>query len=324
MRRRAFITLLGSAAVGWPLATRAQQAIPVIGYFNSGIFNTQAENLAAFRKGLNETGFSEGKNVAIEFHWAENQFDRLPAMASEVIARRPAVIVSNTLSAMRVKAATATIPIVFTTGSDPVRDGLVASLSRPGGNVTGVVFIAGDLGGKRLGLLRQLVPQATTIAVLIYPDTLETEAERKDMLAAAHATGQQLLVFDAKSASDIASAIATAAARGAGALLVGTGPFFFNHQALLVGLAAQHGIPAMYSNREFLGHGGMASYGASLPEAFRQAGIYAGRILKAEKPADLPVIQSTKIDFVINLKTAKMLGLEFHPQLLATADEVFE
>ena len=215
MRRRDFIATLGGAAVV-PLAARAQQqAMPVIGFFNSGILDTQADNLAAFRKGLNETGFSEGKNVAIEFHWAENQFDRLPAMASEVIARRPAVIVSNTLAAMRVKAATATIPIVFTTGSDPVRDGLVASLNRPGGNVTGVVFISGDLGAKRLGLLRQLVPQATTIAVLIYPNTPETEAERKDLLAAAQATGQQLLVFDVKSASDIASAIATAAARGA-------------------------------------------------------------------------------------------------------------
>ena len=223
MKRREFITLLGGAAAApsllWPLAARAQQAIPVIGYFNSGISDIQADNLAAFRKGLNDAGFSEGKNVAIEFHWAENQFDRLPAMASEVIARRPAVIVSNTLAAMHVKAATTTIPIVFTTGSDPVRDGLVASLNRPGGNVTGVVFISGDLGSKRLGLLRQLVPQATTIAVLIYPNTPETEAERKDLLAAAQATGQQLLVIDVKSASDIAAAITMAAARGAGALL---------------------------------------------------------------------------------------------------------
>ena len=324
MQRREFITLLGGAATAWPLATRAQQAIPVIGYFNSGIFNTQAENLAAFRKGLNETGFSEGKNVAIEFHWAENQFDRLPAMASEVIARRPAVIVSNTLSAMRIKAATATIPIVFTTGSDPVRDGLVASLGRPGGNVTGVVFITGDLGAKRLGLLRQLVPQATTIAVLIYPNTPETEAERKDLLAAAHATGQQLLVFHVKSASEIASAVATAATRGAAALLGGAGPFFFNNRALLVELVTRHAIPAMYANREYSEIGGMASYGANVSDAFRQAGIYVGRILKGEKPADLPVIQSTKIDFIINLKTAKTLGLEFHPQLLATADEVIE
>ena len=328
MKRREFIAALGGAAAApsllWPLAARAQQAIPVIGYFNSGILDTQADNLAAFRKGLNDAGFSEGKNVAIEFHWAENQFDRLPAMASEVIARRPAVIVSNTLAAMHVKAATTTIPIVFTTGSDPVRDGLVASLNRPGGNVTGVVFISGDLGSKRLGLLRQLVPQATTIAVLIYPNTSETEAERKDLLAAAQATGQQLLVFDVKSASDIASAIATAAARGAGALLGGTGPFFFNNRALLVELAGRHAIPAMYSTRDYSGIGGMASYGANLPDAFRQAGIYVGRILKGEKPADLPVIQSTKIDFIINLKTAKTLGLEFHPQLLATADEVIE
>ena len=324
MRRREFLGVVSSAAAFWPLAARAQQAIPLIGYFNSGVFDTQADNLAAFRKGLNETGFSEGKNVAIEFHWAENQFDRLSAMASEVIARRPALIVSNTLAAMRVKAATATIPIVFTTGSDPVRDGLVASLSRPGGNVTGVVFITGDLGAKRLGLLRQLVPQATTIAVLIYPNTPETEAERKDLLAAAHATGQQLLVFDVKSASDIASAVATAAARGAAALLGGTGPFFFNNRALLVELVARHAIPAMYPNREYSEIGGMASYGANVSDAFRQAGIYVGRVLKGEKPADLPVIQSTKIDFMINLKTAKTLGLEFHPQLLATADEVIE
>jgi len=187
-----------------------------------------------------------------------------------------------------------------------------------------VVFISGDLGAKRLGLLRQLVPQATTIAVLIYPNTPETEAERKDLLAAAQATGQQLLVIDVKSASDIAAAITMAAARGAGALLGGTGPFFFNNRALLVELAGRHAIPAMYSTREYSGNGGMASYGANLPDAFRQAGIYVGRILKGEKPADLPVIQSTKIDFIINLKTAKTLGLEFHPQLLATADEVIE
>ena len=250
MRRRKFLGVIGGMAA-WPLTARAQQVIPVIGYFNSGILDTQADNLAAFRRGLNETGFSEGKNVAIEFHWAENQFDRLPAMANEVIARQPAVIVSNTLAAMRVKAATATIPIVFTTGSDPVRDGLVASLSRPGGNVTGVVFISGDLGGKRLGLLRQLVPQATTIAVLIYPNTPETESERKDLLAAAHTTGQQVLVFDVKSATDIATAIATAAARGAGALLGGTGPFFYNNRALLVELAARHAIPAMYTSRDY-------------------------------------------------------------------------
>ena len=323
MRRRKFLGVIGGMAA-WPLTARAQQVIPVIGYFNSGILDTQAGNLAAFRRGLNETGFSEGKNVAIEFHWAENQFDRLPAMANEVIARQPAVIVSNTLAAMRVKAATATIPIVFTTGSDPVRDGLVASLSRPGGNVTGVVFISGDLGGKRLGLLRQLVPQATTIAVLIYPNTPETESERKDLLAAAHTTGQQVLVFDVKSATDIATAIATAAARGAGALLGGTGPFFYNNRALLVELAARHAIPAMYTSRDYPKSGGMASYGADPSDAFRQAGIYVGRILKGEKPADLPVAQSTKIDFIINLKTAKTLGLEFHPQLLATADDVIE
>ena len=298
--------------------------MPVIGFFNSGIPATQTNNLVEFRKGLKDAGFTEGENVAIEFHWAENQFDRLPALAADVIARRPAVIVSNTLAALRAKAATATIPIVFTTGSDPVRDGLVASLSRPGGNVTGVVFITGDLGAKRLELLRLLVPKATTIAVLIYPNTSETEAERRDVQAAAEKTGHQLLVLDVKSASDIEAAIATAAARGVGALLGGTGPFLFNNRTLIVELAARHAIPAMYSNRDYCLAGGLLSYGASLPDAYRQAGVYVARILKGEKPTNLPVIQSSKIEFVINLKTAKALGLEFHPQLLATADEVIE
>jgi putative ABC transport system substrate-binding protein len=323
MNRRNFITLLGAAA-SWPLAARAQQPMPVVGYFNSGIPAAQTDNLLAFRKGLNEAGFTEGKNVGIELRWAENQFDRLPAMASEVIARRPAVIVSNTLAAIHAKAATATIPIVFTTGSDPVREGLVTSLSRPDGNVTGVVFINGDLGAKRLALLRQLVPKATTIGVLIYPNTPETETERRDVLAAAQVTGQQLLMLDVKSVSDLGAAIATAAERGAGALFGGTGPFLSNNRALIVELAARHAIPAMYPNRGYSQAGGLMSYGANLPDAFRQAGIYAGRILKGEKPADLPVIQSAKIDFVINLKAAKVLGLEFHPQLLATADEVIE
>lgn len=324
MQRREFIGLVGGAAAAWPFAARAQQAMPVVGYFNSGVPTAQLGNLAAFHRGLNEAGYVEGRNVAVAFHWAMNEFDRLPALAAEVVRQRPTVIVSNTLAALRAKAATQTIPIVFTTGSDPVRDGLVSSLSRPGGNVTGVVFITGDLGAKRLALLRQLLPTASTVAVLIYPNTPETEAERRDVQAAAKKTGHQLLILDVKSAGDIEAAVAAAAARGAGALLGGTGPFLFNNRKLIVDLAARHAIPAMYSNRDYAEIGGLVSYGANLPDAFHQAGVYAGRVLKGEKPANLPVIQSDKIEFVINLKTAKTLGLEFHPQLLATADEVIE
>ena len=323
MRRRAFITLVGGAAA-LPFAARAQQAMPVIGFFNSGRPQVYAKNLAALRQGLKETGFVENQNVAIEFRWAENQFDRLPGLAAEVVARRPAVIVSNTLAALRAKAATTTIPIVFTTGSDPVRDGLVGGLSRLGGNVTGVVFIAGTLGAKRLGLLRQFVPKATTIAMLVNPSTPETEAERKDVQVAAQAIGRQVNFLDVRNAGDIEKAFATLASRGTDALLIGTGPFTFNNRELFVALAARHAIPAMYTTREPVEVGGLMGYGASLPEAFRQAGIYAGRILKGDKPADMPVIQSTKFEFVINLKTAKTLGLEFHPQLLATVDEVIE
>jgi putative ABC transport system substrate-binding protein len=298
--------------------------MPVIGLFNSGRPSAQVKNLAAFRQGLREGGFVEGQNVAIEFRWGENQFDRLAVLAAEVVARRPAVIVSNTLAALQAKAATATIPIVFTTGSDPVRDGLVTSLSRPGGNVTGVVFIAGTVGAKRLGLLRQLVPNATTIAMLVYPNTTETESERNDVQAAARAMGRQIDFLDVRSTGDIEAVFATLASRGTGALLVGTGPFLFNNRGLLVALAGRHAIPAMHSQREVVEAGGLMSYGASLPDAFHQAGLYAGRVLKGEKPGDLPVVQSSKFEFVINLNTAKALGLEFHPQLLATADEVIE
>jgi putative ABC transport system substrate-binding protein len=324
MRRRDVIAGLGGAAA-LPLAARAQQqAMPVIGYFNSGKAATQTNNVAAFRLGLKEATFIEGHNVTIEFHWGDNQFGRLPALAADVIARRPAVIVSNTLAALRAKAATTTIPIVFTTGSDPVRDGLVSSLSRPGGNITGVVFLSGTVGTKRLELLHQLVPKATTIAMLVYPNTSETEAERKEVEAAAHAIGQQLMVLDISRAGDIEPAVAMAKARGAGALLTGTGPFTANNREAIVAAVARHAIPAMYSLREYAEAGGLMSYGASLPGAFHQAGLYAGRVLKGEKPGDLPVMQSSKFEFIINLRTAKALGLEFHPQLLGIADEVIE
>jgi putative ABC transport system substrate-binding protein len=241
-----------------------------------------------------------------------------------VIARQPAVIVSNTLPALRIKAKTATIPIVFTTGSDPVRDGLVTSMSRPGGNITGVVFITGTLGAKRLELLRQFIPKATKIAMLVYPGTLETEAERKDVQAAAQIMGRQVDFLEVRTSADIETAFATLAQRQTDALLVGSGPFTNNTRGLFVALATRHAIPTMYANRESVESGGLMGYGASLPDAMHQAGLYTGRILKGEKPGDLPVVQASKFEFVINLNAAKALGLEFHPQLLATADEVIE
>jgi len=323
MKRREFIAGLGCAAV-LPPAARAQQAVPVIGYFNSGRAQTQATNLAAFREGLKEAGFVEGLNVVIEFRWAENQFDKLPAMAAEVAARQPTIIVSNTLAALAAKAVTATVPIVFTTGSDPVRDGLVQTLNRPGANVTGVVFISGVLGAKRLDLLRSVVPKATTVGIVMYPNTPETEAERTDLRAAAAKLGIPLVVAEIRSTGDIETAFKSLIARGAEAAYVGAGPFTFNNRERLVAQAARSAIPTMYSTREYAEAGGLISYGASLPDAFHQAGIYAGRVLKGEKPAGLPVMQSSKFEFIINLKTAKALGLEFHPQLLATADGVIE
>ena len=322
MRRREFLGLLGGAAV-MPLSAYAQQQ-PVIGYFNSGIPSTQVKNVAAFHRGLKEAGLVEGRNVAIEFVWGENHFDRLDTLAAEVVSRRPTVIVSNTLAARRAKAATTTIPIVFTTGDDPVRDGLVASLSRPGGNITGVVFITGTVGAKRLALLRQFAPKIATIAMLIYPGTSETDAEKSEIIAASQAMGQHIRVVEIRSAAEIEAAVAAAVSGGAGALLIGTGPFTFNNRVAFVKSAARHAVPTMYSVREYAEAGGLMSYGASISDAFHQGGLYVARILKGEKPGDLPVMQSSRIELVINLKTAKSLGLEFHPQLLAIADEVIE
>jgi putative ABC transport system substrate-binding protein len=325
VNRRDVVKLLSGAVVAWPIAAYAQHsAMPVIGYFNSGRADTQVNNLKAFRASLKEAGFVEGKNGAIEFHWAENKFDRLPSMAAELVRRPLTLIVSNTLAALQAKAATTTIPIVFTTGSDPVRDRLVTSLNRPGGNITGVVFITGELGAKRLAMLRQLVPKATTIAMLVYPDTPETEAERKDVRAAAQAIGQAVIFLDVRNTGDIETEIAKLASLDAGALLVGTGPFMFNNHKLIVAQALRRAIPALGSTREYSVAGGLMSYGSSISDAFRQAGVYAGRILKGERPGELPVIRSTKFDLVINLKTAKVLGLEIPPTLLALADEVIE
>jgi putative tryptophan/tyrosine transport system substrate-binding protein len=324
MRRRQFITLLGGA-VAWPLAASAQQpAIPVIGFLRNTPSAPFAHIVTAFRRGLNEVGFVEGQNVAIEQRWAEGQDDRLPALVAELVRQKAAVIVANNPGALAAKAAATTIPIVFATGSDPVRDGLVASLNRPGGNVTGVVFITSVLGAKRLELLRQLVPKATTIAMLVRPNTIETEAERIDVQNAAQALGQELVLFNVTSGRDIEAAFATFVERRAGGLLVGTGPFLTSNRERVVALAARYGVPAIYPLREYASAGGVMSYGTSISDAYRQSGVYAGRILKGEKPADLPVIQSNKFELVLNVQTAKALGIDVPDKLLALADEVIE
>jgi ABC-type uncharacterized transport system substrate-binding protein len=324
MRRRDFISLIGSAA-SWPLGARAQQsALPVVGLLNSGTFATNAKNVEAMRQGLKESGFIDGQNVAIEFRWAENQFDRLPALATDLVRKPAAVIVGNTPAALSAKAVTATIPIVFTTGSDPVRDGLVASLNRPGGNVTGIVFITERLGAKRLELLRQLVPKAAIIGMLVNPNTGETEAERTEVQAAAAAIGQDIVIIDVVAVADFATAFTTLVRRGVGALLVGTGTLTYNNLERIVTLADSNRIPAMYARNEAVQAGGLASYGSSIADAFQQAGIYVARILKGAKPVDLPVMQSTKFDLAINLKTATALGLTVPQSLLVAATELIE
>jgi putative tryptophan/tyrosine transport system substrate-binding protein len=300
MRRREFLGALGGAAAPWPLAARAQQPpMPVIGFLRSTSLSDATHLVIAFRQGLKETGLVEDRNVAIEFRSAENQTDHLPAIVADLIRRQPAVIVGDTISTIAAKAATASVPIVFAIGGDPVRDGLVASLNRPGGNVTGVVFLASEIQAKRLELLRQLVPKATTISVLMDPKRADTESRRRDVEAAAQMIGQQLMFLDVSSDHDIESAFATIVQRGAGALLVGAGGFFNSNRERIVALAARHALPASYPWREAVKAGGLMSYGPSITDAYRQVGIYAGRILKGEKPADLPVMQATKFDFVI-------------------------
>jgi putative ABC transport system substrate-binding protein len=323
MRRRDFIGLVGGALAS-PLAVRAQQAMPVIGFLRSASAAEATELVAAFREGLKEAGFIDGQNVAIEFRWAEGRSDQLRLLVAELIRRPVAVLVGDAFSMLAAKALTASIPIVFAAGGDPVAQGLVGSLNRPGGNVTGVHFFTGVLGAKRLQLLRQLKPNAKTIAMLVHPGTPNTEAERRDVQAAAEAIGQRLIVLDAGSERDIESAFAAFVQHGAEALLCGSGPFMTAHGKLLIELAARHALPACYHLREIVADGGLMSYGASVADGYRQAGLYAARILKGEYPGDLPVMRSTKFELAINLKTARALGLDMPPGLLATADEVIE
>jgi putative ABC transport system substrate-binding protein len=325
MKRRAFITLLSGAAISWPLAARAQQPMPVVGFLRSGTIADVPHRVTAFREGLKEAGFVEGQNVAIEYRSDEGQTDRLPLLLADLLRRQVALIVGfNTPAALAAKAATKTVPIVFVTGGDPVRAGLVATLNRPGGNVTGISIISTELGAKRLGLLRELRPEATRIAVLVDPKWPLAERFLSEVEAAASAMGQQIEVLYVGSDREIETAFTTLVQRGAGALQVGVGSLLLSKRERIAALAARHRIPAIYGQRDYVEAGGLISYAPSIPDSFRQAGIYAGRILKGEKPGDLPVVLPTKFELVINVKAAKALRLEIPDRLLALADEVIE
>jgi putative ABC transport system substrate-binding protein len=326
MKRRAFITLLGGAAAAWPLAARAQQApMPVIGFLGSSAPVDRAPYLTAFRQGLREPGYVEGQNVAIEYRWAQDQADRLPDLAADLVRRQVTVIAAHdTSSSIVAKAATTTIPIVFVSGGDPVKLGLVASLNRPGGNVTGVTFVTAELGAKLLGLLHELQPGAVRVGVLVDPNFALTQSFVSDVQAAALSIGKQIEVLEAPTGRDIDTAFAKLAQKPIDALLIGPGPLLNNRRVQLVTLATYHRVPAIYPLRVWAEAGGLMSYGTSITDAYRQAGVYTGRVLKGEKPADLPVMQSIKFEFVINLNTARAFGLSFPPGLLAIADEVIE
>jgi putative tryptophan/tyrosine transport system substrate-binding protein len=325
MRRREFIGLLGGAAA-WPLAARAEQAVPVVGWLASTSPEAQGHYAAAFRQGLEEAGYFDGQNVAIEYRWARDQPARLTALAADLVGRKVAVITTGggTVSAIAAKAATTTIPIVFVTGADPVENGLVASLSRPGGNATGVGLFTVVLEAKKLELLHELMPKAKVFAMLVNPNSPFAETQTKNIQAAAAAISQQVHVLHARTPNDIDTAFSNLVQLKAVALVVGSDPFFDSNRDRLIALAADRAVPAIYDRREIAAAGGLASYGASFADAHRHAGVYAGRILKGVKPADLPVMQPTKFEMVINLRTAKTLGLDVPAHLQQRADEVIE
>ena len=325
MRRRKFISLLGGTTIGWPLVARAQQAsLPVVGFLNSASAQGYASMAAAFKQGLKESGYSDGRNVTIEYRWADDNNERLPAFAADLASRRVDVIFANSPSIAAALAATKTIPIIFNSGDDPVRLGFVASLNRPGGNATGVTIFSNELAAKRLDLLREIVPHSKSVAVLINLDFGPSARFRADVEAAARALGLAAPTLQASNPGEIETAFNNLAQTRPDALLVGPGPFLDSHRELLVFLAAKISIPAGYETRASALAGGLVSYGADVGDAYRQAGVYAGRILKGEKPADLPVLQATKLELVINLKTAKALGLDLPTKILAVADEVVE
>jgi len=326
MNRREFITLLGGMTAVWPLAARAQQpAMPVIGFLNGASPSGYAQMVAAFHQGLKEVGYVEGQNVSVEYRWAEGQYDRVPVIALELVGRQVAVIVANTPGVLAVKAAITTTPLVFTTASDPVQIGLIASMSRPAGNVTGATALAVELAPKRLELVHELIPTASVIAALINPTNRNTaEPQLRDLQAAAHTLGLQLRIVHASSERDFDMAFAALAQLRPGALVIGTDGFFISRSEQLAALTVRHAIPAVFENREFVAAGGLMGYGGSVPDAYRLAGVYVGRILKGEKPGELPVQQSTKVQMFLNLKTAKALGITVPLPLLGRADEVIE
>jgi putative tryptophan/tyrosine transport system substrate-binding protein len=327
MRRREFVTLLGGAAAAWPLAVRAQQpAMPVIGYLHIGSAGARRDQVVAFQRGLSESGFVQGQNVSIEYRWVDNQYDRLPELVADLIRRSVAVIVApeGTSATRAAKALTTTTPVVFSTSVDPVQTGLVASLNRPGGNITGVTDMSADVGGKQLGLLHELLPGAVRFALLVNPGGALAEPTIAEVQSAASAIGRQIDVLRARTHDDIDAAFTSLAQKRPDALMVGTNALFTDRRVQLVTLATRHAVPTIYSKREFTDAGGLMSYGSSIIDRERQLGVYTGRILKGEKPADLPVLRATKFEFVVNLQTAKTLGLDMPPTLLARADEVIE
>jgi putative tryptophan/tyrosine transport system substrate-binding protein len=325
VKRRTFISLLGGTAATWPLAARAQQsAMPVIGFLRSASLDNAAPLVSAFRQGLKEAGYIEGQNVAVEFRSAEGRNDQLPGLVAELVRRQVAVIVCNVTAASAAKAVTSTVPIVFATGDDPIAEGLVVSLNRPGGNITGVSFLGNALGAKQVELLHELLPSATTIAVLVDTNYQGSVSGLTDVEAAAHSLGQQLVALHASSERDLDLASATLAQQRADALIVLGAAFFLSRRDQIIALAAKHGLPAIYQVPDFVAAGGLMSYGASIRDAYRLVGVYTGKILHGAKPADLPVQQSTKLELIINLKTAKALGLTVPLTLQARADEVIE